>query len=194
MQKLVLYQTLRDRRNPETVESHGPYCCISEEAWLGKGFYFWDGDIDLAHWWGKTHCSDRYMVCQAIATKNERCYDLHGDMLHLKDFRETAAVLVSSGVAKAEEVLVSHVLAFRIENGQFPYDAIRAYGVHSFGEKFYLSIAGDKYLYFRPPGSHNAFLELRPAVQLCLLHAKALSLQMFSVVYPEEYVGNSDFA
>ena len=46
-----IFQTLEDRNNPDEVESQGPFICTNN-PWLGKGYYFWDTFLDLAHWWG----------------------------------------------------------------------------------------------------------------------------------------------
>ena len=43
-----IFQTLEDRNNPDEVESQGPFICTNN-PWLGKGYYFWDTFLDLAH-------------------------------------------------------------------------------------------------------------------------------------------------
>ena len=49
MTECVIYQTLEDRDNYDEVEECGPFPCCSSNAWLGKGCYFWDDEIIVAH-------------------------------------------------------------------------------------------------------------------------------------------------
>lgn len=46
-----LYQTVKNNGNKQSIETFGPiYGKV--DTWLGNGYYFWDGFIELAHWWG----------------------------------------------------------------------------------------------------------------------------------------------
>lgn len=51
-----IFQTVKDLDNVDQLEQQGPIFCDSNSAWLGHGYYFWDSEIDLAHWCGKVHC------------------------------------------------------------------------------------------------------------------------------------------
>lgn len=54
MNDKTLYQTVEDRNNPSEIETEGPFLCVRNNAWLGRGYYFWDTFVELAHWWGNT--------------------------------------------------------------------------------------------------------------------------------------------
>ena len=81
-----IFQTLEDRNNPDEVESQGPFICTNN-PWLGKGYYFWDTFLDLAHWWGKQVHSGNYIICQTFIEDNsEYILDLVGNTQHLIEF------------------------------------------------------------------------------------------------------------
>jgi hypothetical protein len=41
---------------------NAPIKCISDKAWLGDGYYFWES-IEDAHWWGvKSKCAQGYYM------------------------------------------------------------------------------------------------------------------------------------
>ena len=82
-----LLQTVTDKGNPDYVNKIGPFSS-NKSHWLGKGYYFWDGLISRAHWWGQRHCNGNYMICRAWAEIDDDAYlDLAGNMQQLEQFK-----------------------------------------------------------------------------------------------------------
>lgn len=52
-----LYNTVRDDDNADYVENNGPFLS-GGNSWFGKGYYFWDSMLSVAHWWGQYHCKE----------------------------------------------------------------------------------------------------------------------------------------
>lgn len=182
---LILYQTLEDRSNPEEVEDNGPFKCINNKAWLGYGYYFWDAHEDLAHRWGEVNFKKNgYIICRANAELDELCWDLHGNGLHLKEFEEICEIMVENNICEASELLVYHVIEFFKSHKAFPYNSIRAVGVNPSGRDNFLrnSSYNVKFVQFK-----EIYLNLKPAVQVCLLTKKALNLQNYYIIYPTYY-------
>ena len=94
-----LYQTLEDRSNPDEIESYGPFKCRTATSWLGDGYYFWDSILELAHFWGKNSTYSNYIICSAEAELNDgNCYDLVGNINHLKDLRAITELMEKEGI------------------------------------------------------------------------------------------------
>jgi hypothetical protein len=181
---ITLYQTLEDRDNPEEIERDGPYKCERSDAWLGHGYYFWEGHLELAHFWGATNF-DSYVICKADATLDHTCWDLHNNAELRIEFYEVCKTMVRSGLANKEELLVSQVIEFYKSKGQFKSSSIRMLGMDSVKNKKEnnafirrLGFKKNKFQYF----------DLLPPIQICLIKKNALSLQNFLIVYPTMYV------
>lgn len=187
--KVKLYQTLEDRDNPDDVENHGPFKCTRMGAWLGEGYYFWENYIDFAHLWGKNggYEATGYLICQADAKIDDNCFDLYNNLLHREEFLKILELLKESGIIKRETVLVGEVISFFKKKGKFKYNAIRAEGNDTLQNKIEIS-SFIKRIKFT--SNSRAYLELMPQIQICLLEKNALSLQNFSIVYPEKYAFN----
>ena len=67
------YQTLENRNNPDKIEEQGPFLCSHKNAWLGKGYYFWDSFIENAHWWGQkgARYKNGYVICESTFELDE---------------------------------------------------------------------------------------------------------------------------
>lgn len=185
---MILYQTVEDRDNPEHIELNAPFICDRTDAWLGEGYYFWDTLIDNAHWWGKTVYKQKghvvlKFICDSI---NERCFDLHGNLEHLKYFNEIADFL------KKEELVNKHttvewMIEYLKQKADLDkrYDGIRVYG--------HYSRSGHKTvkMFFKKDPRSIQYLELTPPVQLCLFRKDSFNLQPGVIVYPSHYVSGT---
>lgn len=182
--RLILYQTLEDRDNPDYIEDNGPFLCSRSTAWLGYGYYFWDTHEELGHWWGKLNFKHKYVVCKARGTYDEFCWDLQGNGLHRLEFECICNELVNSGITNKESLLVPQVIEYFKKRGKFYYDSIRALGINSIRSKL-----NDNTVIFRMifKKDNIAYLDLKPPVQVCLIQKKALSLQSYKIVYPKDY-------
>jgi len=179
---LTLYQTLEDRENHIDVEEHGPFICKWENTWLGDGYYFWEEFYHLAEWWGTHRYPSGYIICQAQCDHTEKLFDLVGNMKHIASFKSIMQEMKRQGRVN-NTTTVSRVIRFmqaKIE--AFNYEAIRVHGIGS------LSAHSKQYvqrLIFE--STRTAYLDLQPAVQLCLFKKNSLNLREFRVIYPDHY-------
>lgn len=84
-----ILQTIQDKNNPDYVEEHGPFLG-ERNTWLGRGYYFWERFVEIAHWWGNSHCSGNYMICSAsVSLGNDELLDLVNSTEDMDNFRKT---------------------------------------------------------------------------------------------------------
>ena len=178
MTECVIYQTLEDRDNYDEVEGKGPFSCCSSNAWLGRGCYFWDDEIIVAHDWAKkAGYNTNYIICKSSYDYDNHNYlDLVGHPLHLKLFRELYLVIKKKFPDK--KIKVPKLIEFvKGELGQeFNYKAIRArseWKDHNFILDF--------------PGNSHAELNLHPQIQICVID-KSFLISPFLIVYPKNAV------
>lgn len=186
-----LFQTLTDKGNPREIESDGPFPCKWPNTWLGDGYYLWETYIENAHWWGSMN-KGGYIIGMGICDfEHDKCFDLlPGSDEHIKLMREVIEKLKEQGLYDAFTTTVPKVIEF-MKKINFPYEAIRAYGIDSIDKDKSLN---QPYL-FRLPFETRlpAYLDLSPAIQICLLQKNSLNFRDFKVVYPEYYLLNYTF-
>ena len=183
---MILYQTVEDRYNPEQIKLNAPFLCDRTDAWLGEGYYFWDTLIENAHWWGKTVYKQKgYVVLKFLCDSiNERCFDLHGNLEHLKYFNEIVSFLKNEGAVN-NSTTVSMIIEFLKENASLDkkYDGIRVYGHRSRHKTMKM--------FFKQAPNSKQYLEFEPPVQLCLFRKDSFNLQPGLIVYPSHYVSGT---
>lgn len=92
MRSRHLYQSVEDRGRVE----YTPIFCEAKDAWLGKGYYFWDSEIKDAHWWGQEHYNGFYVICQSKYDYDSLEYfDLLGNTDHRKYLFTFAEALIN---------------------------------------------------------------------------------------------------
>jgi len=189
---VTIYQTLKDKGNPDEVINKGPFECKWNNAWLGKGYYFWEILIDSAHWWGNAHLGGNYIICKAQYNFDDaKIFDLsNGNPQHNLEFEGIINELTKKGFLKKHNTTVSRVFNFvRTHIPSFKiYEATRAYSPNAIGEKFKefqrrINYENDKKMY----------LDLRPAVQICLYSKTSLNFRNYQIIYPKHYIEEGVF-
>lgn len=182
----TLFQTLQNRDNADYVEENGPFVCNWENTWLGDGYYFWDTFIENAHWWGEVRYQNNHFVCSAICDfDTQECFDLVGDTDHMSDFSDSVEFMKSQGLLKKESTVSTVIRFIKEKVGGFNYQAIRAIGIHSISEH---NEDYKKYLFrFKFEVNKKAYLDYKPAIQLCIFERDGLNLRDFKIEYPQEY-------
>ena len=130
-----LYQTIQNKGTNDSIERMGPIYG-RDNTWLGPGYYFWEGAIELAHWWGRVHCKSDYIICEATAVFNQsEMFDLFGNTSDFKLFRDITNALKDKFAY--QEITVSAVLNEMRKRTSFHYKVIRARSEHHIpgGEK-----------------------------------------------------------
>jgi len=184
LKKNKIYQTLKDKENPDEIERDGPFLCRWENSWLGDGYYFWDYFIENAHWWDRSHCANTYIICEAIVDLNDtNCFDLVGNTRHLMDFGDSVDFMKSKGLI-TRKTTVSRVLEFMKENNLFlEYKVVRAYGINSKSKDYQ-----PNYRIIFEPNKPFQYLPYKPEIQICLLKFDKINFRDYKIVYPDEYI------
>ena len=186
----TLYQTLKDKGNPDYIEQNAPFKCNWGNAWLGEGYYFWDTFIENAHWWGKVRHGQSYIICKAECDfSTELCFDLVGDTEHMLDFDESIKLMKSKKIIN-KNTTVSRIINFLREKvPHFTFQAIRVYGIKS------ISDHNEEYKKYKHrlifEISKPQYLDYKPAIQICLFKKNSLNIRNFKIEFPDEY--NPDF-
>lgn len=179
-----IYQTVEDRNNPDEVESFGPFIC-NQNPWLGEGYYFWDTFIDMAHWWGWQGYQGSYMICQASCEDNsEKIFDLLGETEHLQEVRVYKEFLEKKNPGKKITVpfIIQHM---RKHSGNFDYCAIRASAVDTVNKDIQnIKLMKNRVIF---NSRNDAYLDLTPPIQLCIIDKRKIGLKNYKVIYPEGY-------
>lgn len=158
MKETIIYQTVANKDNAKELEKLGPIFCDAN-PWLGNGYYFWDGLLSNAKWWGKTHYKNNYMIfSSSYDSHSAQLFDLVGNLSHIKFFHDFSVRLMQALGRK--NIKVATVIEFLKHENLFPYMAIRAEGRNVGGLK-------KKTLYFDDQGLY--FLQPLPKIQICII-------------------------
>ena len=103
-----------------------PYLCVNE-PWFGRGYYFWDGSVKLAEWWGEEHCKRNYIITKAeIDFPEGSLLDLIDNMQHI-EFFDAVAKTISDRLG--EEATVPKIVEELRKREDFTFRAVRGCGV-----------------------------------------------------------------
>jgi hypothetical protein len=185
MSDITLFQTVEDRDNVDNIERNGPILCI-KNPWLGKGYYFWEMQIENAHWWGKNHYKDNYMIFEVTSSYPERILDLVNNYEHLSRFRNVINYLRK--VYPKKKINVAFAIEFlKKENLLSDFMAIKANAINS---KSYNNVNKSQVVPFLK-NTNQFFLELVPPIQVCVFNKNMLNND-FHVIYPDKYCLDQD--
>ena len=175
--KVIGYHTLEDKDNYDEIELEGPYDCTHSGAWLGRGAYFWDTNIEWAHDWGVFGYKNRgkdYVITETMLDLSKNCFDLFGSVASQKILVECIEVMIASKkISNAKSAVIPNLIEFLKSKGLFKYSSIRAAEMHK--NIFRLKFRGDK----------PEYMIINQRVQICVVHRKDVILQPLRVIYPE---------
>ena len=108
----------------------GPTLADNDDEWLGKGYYFWDNNIDDAHWWGNIHYSGSYIITKSA-------YDYHSteylDLVSLREHKEYIQKACfylekrAKKLGREEKITIGKVIEIlKKSDRNFKFKAIRA--------------------------------------------------------------------
>lgn len=168
-----LLQTVSDKGNPDYVNENGPFPSTTSH-WLGKGYYFWDGLMSRARWWGERHCGGKYMICQAWAGIDDNTYlDLAGNMQQLEQFKAQYDIIQK--MHSKRKITISFAIHKLKKDKLFSYQAVRSLSNECGGD-----------VAIRYVDTHKSFLNVSPPMQICVYsHNK---VHDYHVIYPPRYV------
>lgn len=180
--KTIGYHVLEDRGNPGDVTKNGPFTEEGKTYFLGKGYYFWDNNIEQAEWWGERRCSKgikgRYIICEAdLELTGPTFLDLVGNMNNINYFRSLIQKLnkhnwpIGTFITYLQEL--ENQPKFR---GIFPFEVIRAVDLYKTAVK-------SKFVERLPN-----YTNLNPCFVICLVKKSSIVLRNFKIIYPAHYV------
>lgn len=190
---LTLFQTLEKRGLIATINDRGPFKCTWKNSWLGDGYYFWDGHIDLAHWWGKVHRNGEYFIASGEAIYGTSCWDLHGRSDLREEFRSLVLLLDEEGVMNSSKDVVLTYIKYLQSKPFFKdrkYDSIRVLGSNSVSIKSITTgsvwqVFYESQIKWKSKPKPGNFQFIQP-VQVCLFEKTSLGFKNFRVIFDGE--------
>lgn len=181
---IIGHHTCARRGSPEEIEKNGPFPSKHEDEnpknhkFLGSGYYFWDNNLGIAHWWGKTHYNEGYYIFQGkIRIKTDIFLDLVGNRIDMIWLEEMMSRLSESSEEPKKWELGKFIeLLKRLDSkdgpykGLFPYRAIRAIDYKFDRDEGYKFVEEQK-----------SFTRLKPVMMICLLDLGEDMLECFSL-------------
>lgn len=171
------YHTLEDKDNYDQIELEGPFDCTHKGAWLGRGSYFWDTNINWAHEWGDIGYKRRgkdYVITETLINLEESCFDLFGNVECRNELLECIEVLSQSKQIKnRNSATISNLIEFMKEKKIFHYKSIRASDISSYQLRIKFRMDRLEYMI------------LNDRVQICVINRKDVILQPLKVIFPE---------
>lgn len=181
---VVLYQTVEAR----ITYLSAPIKCVDTNAWLGKGYYFWENNINSAHWWGRLikKKSDLDYEIYCIPQEKCSCFDLLDNQDHIKllfIFDDVMKAVVNPSKPSYVSTVIEFIRKWQAE--EFPFDCSRALGN-------IIPKNTDRYLYFsevqtdffgvylNAPNRNDGY-----QVQVCYYTLDSLHLQKWELIFPE---------
>lgn len=162
MMESKIFQTVANLGNSEELEHLGPIYC-KNNPWLGNGFYFWDGLLSNAKWWGRTHYQNNYMIfSSSYQLGSPKLFDLVGNPEHIKFFYDFSLRLKKKLGRRTIKVVT--VIEYLKREGLFPFLAVRAEGRNVNG-------VTNAQLYFDDQGLY--YLQPVPKIQICVIDFKS---------------------
>lgn len=185
MLKIIGHHTCKNRGNGEYLQRQGLPAALSEydekttkNPFLGTGYYFWDYNIEMAKYWGKTHYYDNYYIFEADIPYNDTMLDLVGNRQHMKflidlmyDFKEENEGSSRWEIGKFIEFLKQLV---KEENDPtiFPFQSVRA--IDHFPKIFSQNHNFDE--------SEKSFIDMNPRIIVCVIDANKETIQNFKLI------------
>jgi len=181
------YQTL-ENRDVHKIESDGPFLCLWKNAWLGKGYYFWDSFIENAHWWGKegVFYKNGYVICEStFILDDKKCFNLVDNPDHLDQFNKTKNILKEKKLYVEGTTTVARVINYIKEIDVFNFEAIRVFGINSIGINSHFS---NRTIFVSKDGKKSfQYLDSMPAIQINFFTKNSLNRKEFKIIFPPEY-------
>lgn len=191
------YHTCDDTEDIDKIERDVPFRSKWKEVtdpknppkqpFLSEGFYFWEQDLESAHWWGQAHCDNKYVVFRYnISIEDPHFLDLIGSVADKRRFLTMAQTAIdrgASGYADAKKVPIGEVLAFirGLMKERFLYQGVRAMDD--------TRAQGGGKVNRRPFASwKNTAVADDPQFILCLFSFSGQTLYGRTVLHPSTYV------
>ncbi len=157
--KLTVHHTCRKKGDIDKIKRAAPFYSDHNESakefkFLGSGYYFWDGNIGIAHWWGKKQYGGKYLIFEGTIDAKKRWFlDLVGNR---KDLRWMGEMIEKLEAKHNKPFTLSEAIELLKKKGIFDYRLIRAADNHFIPKKTRRFIPTEKH-----------YLNLNPVYIVC---------------------------
>jgi hypothetical protein len=184
--KTIGHHTTENRNNVVEILQKGAFFSAKEgnnTPFLGEGYYFWDDNEEMAHFWGNKMKSDNYYIFSADLHINDNLFlDLVGSRQCQKWLYERAKALEKrDGKQWSVGNLIEYLknLALLTKNTAiFPFTAIRAIDYSQPKTNQYQIVFSDK------EKLKNKYTVINPVYIICILDKNDGSIQSFKHLFP----------
>ena len=150
-----VYHTV-EHKNEESSRMKNPIFG-DVDPWLGEGYYFWDGFIELAQWWAKKMKYPQACIYEAsIEVEESDMLDLVGNTSDMRAFRDFTKILKRK--KPNEKITVLKVITLMVRELSHKYKLIRARTEHKLP-------VDDNKVPFKE--NRNEYMVSMPAIQMC---------------------------
>jgi hypothetical protein len=173
------HHTCKKTGNPAEIKkpffaSHGSE--ESDKKFLGSGYYFWDNNIGVAHWWGQKNYQKKYYIFEGNINATKGIFlDLVGNRDHILLLQEMMQLLMPYNTAPDKKWKLGNFIELcksleqkQEYKGIFPFQLIRAVDSTFEPKEKIEFIEGNKH-----------FLNLNPVFIVCLLDLSPQILSSF---------------
>ena len=190
MMKIIGHHACKNTGDWDKIEKNGVPTAFStynpensKNPFLGSGYYFWDYNRGMAHYWGKRHYKKDYYIFQADIPYNESdLLDLVSNRQHMEwiidlmnDFKEENEGSGHWEIGK----FIAFLKKISEDNSEyaeiFPFKSVRAIDNSA-------SFLKDEYTFY---GQSKAFIMLNPRIIVCVIKPNPLTLQNLKLIYPQ---------
>jgi len=145
---------------------------------LGEGYYLWDENREMAHYWGKAHYKNKYAVIEMdIELTENNCLDLVGNRKHMLLILNFLTRLKDKGINRENWELskcIEYLKKLSSKNPNiFPFNIIKSID--------YISPKLSQKIFFVQKNNHYTILN--PKITLCIIDKKKLSLHTKKIIY-----------
>lgn len=142
---------------------------------LGEGYYYWDNNINTAHFWGKSRYRNQYFILESeLNLETDFFFDLVGNRQHMLDYitlynkvKEKFKLKTDWPIGRVFEFL--KILEKQKEyKGIFPFKVIRAIDN---------SVQRDKQFDFYFVSHRNNYTNLAPRLVICVIQKNNVILR-----------------
>lgn len=175
--KLTVHHTCSRDGDLEHIKKEAPYYSTHDEQdnqfkFLGAGYYFWDDNISVAHWWGSKRYQRKYLIFESeIEAKGNWFLDLVGNRRSMKWMLEMIQLLEES---YGKTFTLSEAIELLKLKGEFNFRVIRAADIY---------FEAKDIQHFVPANDH--FTNLNPVYIVCTIDKTPDLLVSFNLRNPK---------
>ncbi len=165
--KIIGHHTCSSNGIIQEIEQKGAFLSthleenLNQHKFLGSGYYFWDNNLNMAHYYGQENYKRKYYIFEAeLNLIDDYFLDLAGNRIDMIYFQEIMSKLQEIDESTKDWTLVQFIEFLKSKN-EFPYRAIRAVNTVTNPKKVMKFVQG-----------RDDFINLNPIFIVCLLDKK----------------------